>query len=241
MAEKSLAKALKRKIGLDEGILTKIEGRRGESSLLMNSSRRRIFEYICNFPCSHLRAISRATGFSAQSVRWHLRKLVEGGLISEASEGKKKIYSPLKNIIEAEECKVLTLLHKEDIRSVYLFIEKMPNKTQRELCKALGMYQQRLSRILLILENSGLITEKKIGREKAYFVTGKVGELEEVFDLKITTFEKALMEALQADSLNPSIESSNDNTLQIKLDIGGGEGPILKISRNPLSTLLRGT
>lgn len=240
MADKSLAKALKRKIGLDEGILPKVEVKRGESSLLMNPSRRKIFEYICNFPCSHLRAIARATSYSPQTVRWHLGKLMQGGLISQRAHRGKKLYSPLKNIIEPEECDVLAILNSEDIRDTYLFIEKRPKRTQKELCQALDSYQQILSRVLLSLESSDLITYDKIGREKAYFVTPKVREIEKAFVSKSKTFEIALMDALQADSLNPNIESSNKNHLFIKLDIGGGKGPILKINKNPFTTLLRG-
>ncbi len=240
MADKSLAKAFKRKIGLDEGILPKVEVKRGESSLLMNPSRRKIFEYICNYPCSHLRAIARTTGYSPQTVRWHLGKLMQGDLISENAHRGKKLYSPFKKIIEPEECNVLAMLNREDIRDTYLFIEKKPKKTQKELCKALDSYQQILSRILLSLENSDLITHEKVGREKAYIVTPKVREIEKDFTSKIKKFEIALMEALEADSLNPSIEDSDKNHLSIKLDIGGGKEPILKINKNPFTSLLRG-
>jgi predicted transcriptional regulator len=237
MVDRSLAKAFKRKIGLDEDILTKIEVKRGESSLLMNSSRRKVFTHICNHPCCHLRAISRATGYSTQTVRWHLKKLVEGGLISESSGGGKKLYRPLKNIIMDDECKVLEILNRTEPREVYLFIEKWPKSTQNEICKALGTYQQLLSRALLLLERSGLITHKKIGRKKAYFITGKLKELEEAFKLKSITFQNAIIDALKADSLNPSIESSDENILQIKLDFGGGEGPFLKLNKNPLKAI----
>lgn len=239
MADKSLARAFKRKIGIDEGILPKMEVKRGESSLLMNPSRLKIFEYICNYPCSHLRAIARTTGYSPQTVRWHLGKLIHGDLISEHAHRGKKLYSPFKKIIETEECGVLALLSREDIRDTYLFIEKKPKKTQKELCQALDSYQQILSRILLSLENSDLITHEKVGREKAYFVTPKVREIEKDFTSKIKKFEMMLMHSLKADSLNPSIESSNENHFTIKLDIGGGKGPILKINKNPFTTLLR--
>lgn len=234
-----MAKAFKRKIGLDEDILTKIEAKRGESSLLMNSSRRKVFTHICNHPCYHLRAISRAIGYSTQTVRWHLKKLVDGGLISESSRGRKKLYRPLKNIIMDDECKVLEILNRTDLREVYLFIEKRPKSTQTEICKALGTYQQLISRALLLLERSGLIIHKKIGRKKEYFITGKVKELEEAFELKSITFQNAIIDALKADSLSPSIESSDENVLQIKLDFEGGEGPFLKVNKNPLKAITR--
>lgn len=232
-----MAKAFKRKIGLDEDILTKIEVKRGESSLLMNSSRRKIFTHICNHPCCHFRAISRATGYSTQTVSWHLKKLVEGGLISESSGGGKKLYRPLKKIIMDDECKILEILNRAEPREVYLFIEKWPKSTQNEICKALGSYQQLISRALLLLERSGLITYKKVGRKKAYFITGKLKELEESFELKSITYQNAIIDALNADSLNPIIERSDENILQIKLDFGGGEGPFLKLNKNPMKAI----
>jgi predicted transcriptional regulator len=238
VADKSLAKALKRKMGLDEGILTKVEVKRGESSLLMNPSRRRIFEFICNYPCVHLRAISRAVGFSTQTVKWHLNKLIEGGFISESSDRRKKIYLPLKNLIEPDECHLFCLLNEDIPRRIYLAIDKQPMKTQMELCKSQGLYQQILSRNLLSLENAGIITYEKIGRKKAYITTGRIGELEEAYDVRSKAFEKNLIDALEADSLNPTIEISEENILGIRLDIGKDEGPILRIPKNPLKALL---
>ncbi len=45
-------------------------------SLLMNSSRRSLFEYLCLHPCSHLSEISGALSVSTNTARWHLRKLI---------------------------------------------------------------------------------------------------------------------------------------------------------------------
>jgi DNA-binding MarR family transcriptional regulator len=239
LAKKRMAEALKRKMGLDEGILPKFEPRIGEASLLMNPSRRRIFEYICNHPCSHLRGISRATHFSVHNVKWHLKKLTEGGLISEGSEGKKKLYWPLKNIVKTEECKILSLLSGEEVRAVYLFIDEHPKSTQKEMSGYLNMYQQMLSRILIFLETSGLINHEKIGREKAYSATVKIKELEDAFESKKDDFTNALVEALEKDGLYPKVQPSDDDVLMVEVSIGGGEQSVLKIFKNPFSAILK--
>lgn len=236
--KKSLAKALKRKIGFDEDILSKIQGKRGEVSLLMNPTRRKIFEYVCNFPASHLRAISRGTGYSTQTVKWHLGKLVEGGLLSRKNFGIKKIYSPLKNILNAEESELLALMNDEEIKKVYLYIKDHPLKTQKDLCNNLGMYQQSLSRILLILEKSDLLIYKKKGREKKYLSTNKFEDLVEAFDKRSSFWQNTLLAALEADSLNPQLESSDSPSLIIKLDVGGGKYSILKVPKNPFAVIL---
>ncbi len=238
MPDKNIAKALKRKIGLDESILAKAEYEIGEQSLLMNSSRRKIFQYICNHPCSHLREISRATNYSPQTVRWHMRKLTEANLITESVIGKKKIFTPMKNIITTEECKVLTHLKTDYAKIVYLAIEHNPKITQKKLCETLDIYQQRLSLVLHKLIISGLIFEDKIGRVKAYSVTNKIEELKEGFTRKSEGFIIVLMDALKADSLNPKIESSPEDTIIIRVTIGGGESAVLHINKNPIYTIL---
>lgn len=236
--KKSLAKALKRKMGFDEDILSKIPGKRGEVSLLMNSTRRKIFEYLCNFPASHLRAISRATGFSTQTVKWHLGKLMEGGLLSGKNYGAKIIYSPLKNVLKGEECRILALMNDDELRKVYLYIKEHPQKTQKHLCNNLNIYQQLLSRILLILEKSDLITYEKKGREKRYYTTNKFENLVDAFDKRSKYWETTLIAALEADSLDPKIESSDSPNLIIKLDVGGGEHSMLSVPKNPFADIL---
>ncbi|UCE74739.1 MAG: hypothetical protein JSV56_03295 [Methanomassiliicoccales archaeon] len=239
MAEKGLAKALKRKMGLVDDILTQIETKKVESSLLMNPSRLRIFEFVCNFPCSHLRAISRALNFSCQNVKWHLRKLIDGGMITEGSLGKRKIFSPLRNYIKKDECEVFTLLGNDEIRRVYILIDTGSDMTQKSLCEAADIYQQRLSRHLIIMENSGLIYHEKIGRKKIYNTTNRVKELEASFKAKKGIFENTLIKVLRADGVNPRIIRSNADKLLIELDIGGGEKTVLRINRNPISTLIQ--
>jgi DNA-binding MarR family transcriptional regulator len=238
--DKNIAKALERKIGFDVSILKKTEYQIGEQSLLMNSSRRKIFQYICNHPCSHLREVSRATENSPQTVKWHIGKLKETDLITERTCGKKKIFTPLRNIISNEECKIISLLRGEDAKKVYLAILHNPKITQKELCEILDIYQQRLSLVLHKLILSNLIYEDKIGRVKAYTATKKVRDLEEGFTQKSEDFINALMDALYADSLNPKIESSTKDTILIRVTIASGEPTIMRINSNPVKDILEG-
>jgi DNA-binding transcriptional ArsR family regulator len=240
VADKSLAKAFRRKMGLDETVLRGISTVNVESSLLMNPSRRTIFEFICNHPCMHLRAISRGTDFSTQNVRWHLNKLKEGGLVTERSVGKKKHYSPLKNMFNEEECRILGLLNHEEVKRVYLEIQKNPKTTQMDLSKTLDIYQQKLSNLLLSLERSELIDYEKKGREKAYQVTSLIKILEDKFETRAENYKKELVLALEKDGLNPKIKSEKKGLLSIELHIGSEERYILKIRMNPVKAVLRG-
>lgn len=239
MVDKSLAKAFRRKIGFDETLLEKIDTVNVESSLLMNSSRRTLFEYICNHPCNHLRAISRGTNFPPQNVGWHLKKLTKGGLITESSHGKKKIYSPLKHYIKKEECRILSLFSDEKLKRIFLYIKKNPKTTQKEMSEILNIYQQKLSNALLALERSGLVEYKKKGREKTYRVTGMMKILEDEFELRSEFFKKELVLAMEKDGLNPKIKRDDKNQLSIQLRIGGEKNIFLRVKKNPIKSLLK--
>ncbi len=238
MADKSLAKALKRKMGLDEDILTRSHVISGDSSLLMNAARRRIFEHVCNHPCSHLRKISRELNVSLQTTRWHLVKLSDGGLVVMIPKGKKTLFYPNNRIIGEQECQLISILRRKDALKVYLFIKRHPETTQRALSQSLDIYQQKLSVILSSLDKAELISHEKIGREKAYSTSNRINEMVESLEKNITRYERWLMDVLTRDGVNPKIAESNGGTLTIRLDFGAEKPTVLTIYKNPLSALL---
>jgi predicted transcriptional regulator len=238
VVKKGLAKALERRMGLDEGILVKIETKGVESSLLMNKSRREIFQFICNNPCVHLREISRAMDFSPQTAKWHLEKLISGKLISMQRLGNKMIFSPLTNFIKCEECRNLALFYQENIKKIYLYLTENPGKIQRQLIEGLNIYQQLISRALVIMERHNVISHKMQGRTKVYFITDLISKIETQFDLKAKDFEKMLISALKADGVAPRILHSNPDILKIEIDSGSKKRSILKIYKNPVRAVL---
>ncbi|UCF08589.1 MAG: winged helix-turn-helix transcriptional regulator [Thermoplasmata archaeon] len=238
MADKSLAKALKRKMGLDEEILETAPGKRGDYSLLMNGTRRRIFEHICNHPCNHLRALSRALDISPQTVSWHLKKLISGGLISEMPFGDKKLYLPLKDFINPAECRTMAVLNNDEVKNIYLYIAQHPESTQKEICHSMDLYQQKLSIALLSLEGAGLIVHDRKGKRKLYKDSGRIKALREDFDRKGEHYRRLLKIAFEKDGLNPSMLDSPSDTILFQLDVGAGDKPMIKVKINPIEALL---
>lgn len=239
MEKKGLAKALERKMGLDEGILKKIETKAVESSLLMNRSRKEIFQFLCNNPCAHLREISRAIDFSVQTAKWHLEKLTLGKLISERKIGNKRVFYPLTGLIMEKECRILTLFHDRNIKMIYLHLEETPRKTQKQLFQKLNIYQQLLSRALIAMERHNVISHEMKGRTKVYFITGLIDGIETDFDLKAKDFEKRLISALKADGVAPKILHSGADCLEAEIDSGGKGRSVIKIQKNPIRAVLK--
>jgi DNA-binding MarR family transcriptional regulator len=239
LAKTGLAKALERKMGLDEGILTKIKTKDVESTLLMNPARQRIFQHVCNYPASHLRKISRDLDFSTQTAKWHLVKLTEGGLISSYKIGKKHVFVQLKDIITITEAQVLSLLHDNETKQIIHFIDENPEPTQKEMEESLGIYQQKLSRILTSLEKHDIVAYEKRGREKVYSLTALLKDLRSSFDNRFNTFQTLLLSALRGDGVAPKIKGSTLRILSVEIDMGGNKKAVLKIQKNPLRNLLK--
>src|SRR3990172_7861555 len=91
---KSVGRAFQRALG-SEFVLPEVEPREAGTSLLMNPRRQRVFEYVWNHPCSHLRRISRDMRIPPQSLRWHLIRLRGGGILaSRTLKGKTVYFAP---------------------------------------------------------------------------------------------------------------------------------------------------
>jgi DNA-binding MarR family transcriptional regulator len=239
LPERSLARALGRKIGLPQDILKDIRTIEVERSLLMNTSRRRIFSYICQHPCSHLRAISRGMDQSPQNVKWHVIQLRYGGFVSEYAIGNRTCFGPL-DFISQKECRVLSLLNERHARAIFLLIRKQPGIGQMEICGNLKIYQQKLSRIMAALESRDLVSWNIAGRSRKYFTTGKMDLMMESYDGKEGQFEERLMVQFEKDGLNPVKHRSRRHFLVVQVDVGTKSKKKLAIPLNPARQALAG-
>jgi predicted transcriptional regulator len=203
----------------------------------MNGTRRELFQYICQNPAVHLRWISRALDFSTQTAQWHLRKLISKKLITTSKIGNKKVFYPLSGLINEDECQIMALFYRENVKKIYLHLRNNPKKTQRELVKELNIYQQLLSRALVAMENHNVIYYKMRGRIKIYYITDLMGRLENDFELRTQAFQEMLIYALTADGVDPKIKTT-ENFFELDIDSGGGERSFIRAPKNPVKALL---
>jgi DNA-binding MarR family transcriptional regulator len=239
VVKKGLAKALERRMGQDEGLISQIETKSVDSSLLMNPTRLSIFQLICNNPGAHLRLISRKLGFSTQTASWHLKKLVAKGLISKNRFANKNHYYPLKDILGEEQQRVLGLFYDENIKRTYLHLKDNPHVDQRHLCEALNIYQQLLSKALIAMQRYDLIAYQTENKTRYYRITDKLDKLGEQFTGPSSDFSDMLVEALTMDGVDPRIISDKGSILKIELDSGGKRRSVLKIQKDPVKAVLR--
>ena len=239
MVKKGLAKALERKMGQNEGLLTKIETKAVDSSLLMNDTRRAIFQFICNHPGVHLRMISRSLNFSTQTAIWHLEKLVSRGMISKSKFGNKNHYYPLQKFVSDENRKILALFYNGNIKRTYLHLMNNPDVDQKHLISELNIYQQLLSIALITLKRHELVDYETRNKTKIYHITNRLDELVVYFDQRSLDFENLLDEVLKSDGVNPKVISKDAYRINFEIDSGGSKRSYLKIQKNPVRAVLK--
>ncbi len=144
-----------------------------EISLLHNRKRLKILEYLANFPCGSASAVSKGTGISLGSVRWHLRAMEDSGLIREYKKGR---FTPFESAPD-DLCGLFEALHREKERKIIgLLIERGP-LSSADIRRGLKLSQQLVRYHLNKLEKAGLIMKE--GRD--YEISFNVTDIQERF------------------------------------------------------------
>lgn len=143
-------------------------------SILLSPTRKRIFEYICDNPGSHLNDIVRNVESSQGNVHHHLSELHGSGLVKKMESDGKTIYYP-SGLRDADIETAFSQLKNVARRLMFLHVLNNPGSNQNDVIKSVnGSRSHRHLLHLRSLVASGLVSANKIGRNIIYTV-GDVG------------------------------------------------------------------
>lgn len=109
-------------------------------NVLDTSVRKNLYEYIDEYPGSHLREIARELDLKPSNAAWHLRKLEQTNLIRSRSIGGKKVYYLVDGGIEArKEAVAESILRNSNAFNIMDFLSKHPGKHLLEIAHALDL------------------------------------------------------------------------------------------------------
>lgn len=109
-------------------------------NVLNTEVRRNLYEYIDNYPGSHLREIARELNLKPSNVAWHLRKLEQTNLVRSRVIGGKKVYYLVDGGIEARrEAVAEAILKNKNALKIMLYLAKNPGKHLLEIAHALNL------------------------------------------------------------------------------------------------------
>jgi len=107
-------------------------------NVLDTEIRKNLYEYIDEYPGSHLREIARELDLKPSNAAWHLRKLEQTNLVRSRAIGGKKVYYLVEGGIEVKQRAVAeSILRNKNARDIMKFVSDHPGKHLLEIAHAL--------------------------------------------------------------------------------------------------------
>ena len=109
-------------------------------NVLDTEIRKNLYEYIDEYPGSHLREIARELDLKPSNAAWHLRKLEQTNLIRSRAIGGKKVYYLVEGGVEAKQRAVAeSILRNKNARDILAYLSDHPGKHLLEIAHALSI------------------------------------------------------------------------------------------------------
>ncbi len=225
-----VGRALRRALGT-EFVLPQVEPREGGRSLLMNARRQRVFEYVWNHPCSHLRRISRELKIPPQSLRWHLLRLRQGGILaSRTMKGRTAYYAPW--AVRDEDVPLFASLSNGMRGRIVRFVADQKQTTQADIFRALKTYQQAVLPPLGELTGLGLLRTWKENGKRFYVLGDSYARLHGNYAAAASDRLDRLLAVLQRDGVSPKVQSRGDHEVHVQVS-NGVQKSVLRLRLTP--------
>jgi predicted transcriptional regulator len=109
-------------------------------NVLDTEIRKHLYEYIDEYPGSHLREIARELDLKPSNAAWHLRKLEQTNLVRSRDIGGKKVYYLVEGGVEAKQRAIAeSILRNQNARNIMCYLADHPGKHLLEIAHALSI------------------------------------------------------------------------------------------------------
>jgi len=216
--------ALRRAMGAPPGAH---EPPRARDSLLMNRTRLRIFQALCNSPCLTVRELSRAVGVRAPAVLWHLRKMTSRGLVARSRIPGRAAYHPA-GVLDEEDLRLLSVINSDGRAGVVRAVLERPGMTQRELTAEARCSGHTLRRLV----SGGALDAVRDGRQRRYYPSALLKQRREAFERRSRRFRQLLLTRLAEEGLGPELAARESWQLEVRVRVGS-RTEVLRFLRSP--------
>jgi len=109
-------------------------------NVLDTETRKHLYEFIDEYPGSHLREIARELDLKPSNAAWHLRKLEQTNLVRSRLIGGKKVYYLVEGGLEVRQRAISeSVLRNKNAHDILQYIIDHPGKHLLEIAHALNM------------------------------------------------------------------------------------------------------
>ena len=196
-------------------------------TLLMNATRLKVFQAVYNLPCSNARVLSRKVGVAPPSMRWHLGKLAEGGLVRATDQGGRMLFYAA-GALDEEDVRILSFLARENRRAAVRAVCQDPGVTQLKLLRASGCSGHAIR----ALAASGILHVVRDGRNKRYYPGELLTRMMKEHDDRARRSRQLLLSTLAQEGIQP--ESADPGRGFWEIRVHAGElAETLRFRQNP--------
>ncbi|MCM2466256.1 winged helix-turn-helix transcriptional regulator [Methanoculleus oceani] len=140
---------------------------------LEHETRTAIYDHVRAHPGIRLGTLAQDLGINRGTLRYHLGRLQEFGMIATAAvEGRTGYFENRQKYSVLEE-KVLIHLRNPNTRELLAILLESPEASRRELAERLGITASSVSWHLRRLRADGIVLQEKIGGDVRYSLSGE--------------------------------------------------------------------
>jgi len=132
-------------------------------------TRQQLYELIQRFPGMHFREIQRTSGLAVGTLQYHIKHLVEEGLVVGVKDGEYVRYYPVGAVTEKDKF-LLQFLRQKPIRRMLVFLLENKRANHKRLTGASGVSPATTSWYLGKLLDAKVVVKRKVGREVFYSI-----------------------------------------------------------------------
>lgn len=134
-------------------------------------SRREIYGAVRESPGTHFRGLLDQLDYAQGTLQYHLRWLVDEGLVQAEDDGEYTRYYPTE--FETENRAVMAALRREYSRRIVAYLAADGPLTTSELAERLGRAPSTISWHLSRLAEAGIVTKSRVGQSVEYALTDR--------------------------------------------------------------------
>jgi predicted transcriptional regulator len=138
-----------------------------KENILLNSNRKRIYDYIKENPGVYLNRLAKELNFSVYLVNWHLNMLLKFNIIRRQTINNCIAYYD--SNLEPKTDVILHLISRKSCRKIVDFLEKNRKGCSKyQISKDLNMHYNTIAKYLDILDDFGLVVRSYPNKKMIY-------------------------------------------------------------------------
>jgi len=145
-----------------------------KTNVLYNPAREVIYHYIRETPGTDLSGISRETGITRNSHRYHLAVLKLTNKVTLLETSRNARYFGNSDGYPAMEQMVLKYLHNKSTRALLNLVKEDPNRTRSDLANAVGISGAGVNWHMQRLSDDGILAIRRMGKNTRYEIRNDV-------------------------------------------------------------------